>query len=137
VHLTEVELWSSSLYQSTFNLPPGTAIQDISISKIVEEFKAAVERFITSAGPIVKTLQNIGPKELQDQLEVAFNELQNEFAEPLPEDKSERYKWQETMITQALEKIEDAIVDVCRTWKIPEDSVRADFGKTKPHLKLQ
>ena len=97
--------------------------------------KADVNRIITSAGAIVKTLHTKG---FQDQFEVAlsraFKELQNEFSEPLPEDKTERYKWQETMITQALEKIEDAVVDVCRTLKIPEDTVRADFDKVKPHL---
>jgi len=38
------------------------------------------------------------------------------------------------MITQALEKIEDAVVDVCSNWKIPEDTVRADFDKVRPHL---
>ena len=57
---------------------------------------------------MVKTLQNIDPKVSQDQLEdallKAFEELQNEFIEPLPEDKTERYKRQETMITQAFEK---------------------------------
>ena len=30
-----------------------------------------------------------------------FQELQNEFSEPLPEDKIERYKWQETMIERS------------------------------------
>jgi hypothetical protein len=38
------------------------------------------------------------------------------------------------MITQAVKKIEDAVVDVCRTWKISEDTVRADFDTVKPHL---
>jgi len=38
------------------------------------------------------------------------------------------------MITQAFDKIEDAVVDVCSNWKIPEDTVRADYGKVKPHL---
>jgi len=38
------------------------------------------------------------------------------------------------VITRALEKIEDTVVNVCRTWQIPEDIVRADFDKTKPHL---
>jgi hypothetical protein len=42
--------------------------------------------------------------------------------------------WQETLITQAFEKIEDATVDVCRTWEIPEDTVRADFDQVKTHL---
>ena len=86
----------------------------------------------------MKTLQDIDRKEFQDRLEIAlsrvFEDLQNEFSEPLPEDKTERYKWQEIKISQAIEKIEGAIVDVCRTWKIPEDTVRADFGKIKPHL---
>jgi SOS response regulatory protein OraA/RecX len=97
--------------------------------------KADINRTITNAGAIVKTLKKI---DSQDQLEVAlsrvFKDLQNEFSEPLLEDKTERYKQQETLITRAFEKIEDAIVDVCRTWEIPEDTVRADFDKVKPHL---
>ena len=89
---------------------------------------------------MIKTLQNIDSKEFQDRLEVAlskaFKELQNEFSEPLPEDKTERYKQQGPgiMITQFIEKIGDVIVDVCRIWKIPEDTVRADFDTIKPHL---
>ena len=106
--------------------------------KIEEALKVDVNRIITSAGAIVKTLQNIDTKEFQDQLEFAFSrafkELQNEISEPLPEDKTERYKRQEAMITQALEKIENAVVDVCGTWRIPEDTVRADFDEVKPHL---
>ena len=116
----------------------GTAIQDIPKPKIEETLKAAVNHIIDSAGAIIKTLQNIDPKEFQDRLESELfrvkEELQNEFSEPLPEDKTERYKRQETIITQAIEKMEDAVVKVCRKWKIPEDTVRADFGKVKPHL---
>jgi hypothetical protein len=113
------------------NLP--SAVQEIK-----EALKTDINRTITNAGAIVKTLKNIDTKEFQDQLEVAlsrvFKELQNEFSEPLPEDKTERYKHQETLITQAFKKIEDATVDVCRTWEIPENTVRADFDKVKTHL---
>ena len=118
----------------------GAAVQEIQKAKIEneEKLKAAVNRIVDSAGAIIKTLQNIDPKEFQDRLESELSrvkqELQNEFSEPLPEDKTERYKRQETIITQAIEKIEDAIVNVCSNWKIPEDTVRADFGKVKPHL---
>ena len=118
---------------STFNLQ-----SNISIPKIEEGLKADIIRIITSAGGIVESLQDIDPKEFQDRLEVAlsgaFNELQNEFSEPLPGNKTERYKRQETMVTQAFEKVVDAVVDVCRSWEIPEDTVRADFDKIKPHL---
>lgn len=38
------------------------------------------------------------------------------------------------MITQAVEKIENAAVDVCSNWEISEDTVRADFDEVKPHL---
>jgi hypothetical protein len=129
-----------ALYQSTF-FPPlaGAAIQEIAIPKIQEKLKAAVNEIATSAGAIIKALQNIDLKEflkrLEDELPKFFEELQNEFSEPLPEDKTERYKRQETMITQAVEKIEDTLVDVCSNWKIPEDTVRADFDKVKLHLK--
>ena len=123
------------MYQnlSTFNLPG-----NISIPKIEDALRADIIRIITSAEQIVESLQNIDPKEFQDGLELAlsraFKELKNEFSEPLPEDKTERYKRQETIISRAFEKIEDAIVNVCRTWEIPEDTVRADFDKIKPHL---
>ena len=116
----------------------GAIIQDIPKLKIEEKLKAAVNQIIDSAGAIIKTLQNIDPKEFQDRLESELfrvkEELQKEFSEPLPEDKTERYKRQETIITQAIEKMEDAVVKVCSKWKIPEDTVRADFGKIKPHL---
>ena len=86
----------------------------------------------------VSLFPDVDPKEFQNRLESELSrvkqELQNEFSEPLPEDKTERYKRQETFITQAIEKMEDAIVNVCSNWKIPEDTVRADFGKVKPHL---
>jgi len=98
----------------------------------------AANKIVTSAGAIVKSLQNIDLEEFRDRLEVAlsrvFKDLQNEFSEPLPGDKTVRYKRQETMIIQAFEKIEDAVVDICRTWEIPEDTVRADFDEVKPHL---
>lgn len=128
-----------ALLQNAFVLPiADITIQEMSILKIQETLKKAVDRTITSAGAMVKTLQNIDPKEFQDQLEdklsSVFKVLQDEFSEPLPEDKTERYKRQETMITQAVEKIEDAVVDVCSNWKIPEDTARADFDKFKPHL---
>ena len=104
-----------------------------------EELKEAVNQFVTSAG-VIKILQDIDPKKFQDQLEGnlelsrVFEKLRNEISEPLPEDRTERYNRQETMITQAFEKIVDAVVHVCRTWEIPEDTVRADFDKIKPHL---
>ena len=121
--------WQST---STLFLPlAGAAIQDISIPKI-EELKEAVNQIVSSAGAI-KTLQNIDLKKFK-RLSRVFKTLQNEFSEPLPEDKTERYKRQETMMTQAFEKIVDTVVDVCRTWDIPEDTVRADFDKIKPHL---
>ena len=113
-------------------------LKEIPKAKIEEALKASVNQIVDSAGAIIKTLQNIDSKEFQDRLESELSrvkqELQNEFSEPLPEDKTERYKRQETIITQAIEKIEDAIVNVCSNWKIPEDTVRADFGKVKPHL---
>ena len=116
----------------------GAIIQDIPKLKIEEKLKAAVNQIIDSAGAIIKTLQNIDPKEFQDRLESELfrvkEELQKEISEPLPKDKTERYKRQETIITQAIEKMEDAVVKVCSKWKIPEDTVRADFGKIKPHL---
>jgi hypothetical protein len=97
-----------------------------------------VNLIINNAGAIVKTLKNIDNKQFQDQLDVAlsrvFEQLQTEFSEPLPEDRTERYKWQETVIIQAFEWIEDAFVNVSRTWEIPEETVRADFDKVKPHL---
>jgi hypothetical protein len=84
---------------------------------------------------MVEMLRDI---DFQDKLEVAlsraFEELQNEISEPLPEDRTERCKHQETLISQAFQKIEDVVVNVCRTWKIPEDNVRAAFDKVKPHL---
>ena len=46
----------------------GTAIQDIPKPKIEETLKAAVNHIIDSAGAIIKTLQNIDPKEFQDRL---------------------------------------------------------------------
>jgi len=139
LHLEKIGRWSSSLYQSTFLSPlAGAEIQEFSIPKIVETLKVAVNEIITSAGTIIKTLQDIDRKEFQDRLEAAlskgFEELQNEFSEPLPKDKTERYKRQETIITQAVEKSEDILVDICSNWKIPEDTVRADFDKVKPHL---
>jgi len=136
----EVGRWSMQGLLAPF-LPSlaGTAIQEISISKLEETLKPVVNQIIVSAGAIKKTLQNIDLEEFQDRLESklirVFEQLQNEFSEPLPEDKTERYKRQEIMITQAFEKIEDAVVDVCSShWKIPEDTVRADFDKIKPHL---
>ena len=41
---------------------------------------------------------------------------------------------EKVLLTWAFEKIEDAIVNVYRTWEIPEDTVRTDFDKIKPHL---
>ena len=128
-----------ALHQSAFLPGPPLAGAEISRPQIDETLKAAVNRIITSAKAIIQTLQNIDLKEFQDRLEFElskiFDELQNLFSEPLPVDKSERYKRQETIITQAVEKIEDAVVDVCINLKIPEDTtVRADFDKVKPHL---
>jgi hypothetical protein len=129
----EVELRSSSLYsdQSILLSPPpvaDAAIRDFSIPTI-----------ITGPGSIVKTLQSTDLKEFQDQLELAlsrfFKELKKEFSEPLPEDKTEQYKQQETKIIQTLETIEDSLVYVCKTWNIPEDTVRANLDKVKPHLR--
>lgn len=115
-----------ALHQSAFLLGPPLAGAEISRPQIEETLKAAVNRIITSAKAIIQTLQNIDLKEFQDRLEFElskiFDELQNLFSEPLPVDKSERYKRQETIITQAVEKIEDAVVDVCINLKIPEDT---------------
>ena len=82
-----------ALLQNTF-LPPiaDITIQEMSKLKIQETLIKAVDRTITSAGAIVKTLQKIDPKEFQDRLEdklsSVFKVLQDEFSEPLPEDKT-------------------------------------------------
>ena len=38
------------------------------------------------------------------------------------------------MISRALNKTEDALVNVCKYWEIPEASVRTKFDDIKPHM---
>ncbi|KAF8813510.1 hypothetical protein BYT27DRAFT_7206858 [Phlegmacium glaucopus] len=83
---------------------------------------------------MLKTPHGIDLKEHQDQLAAEPQELEKEYPKPLPENQTERYKQQKTMITHALDKCEDALVDVCGHWKIPGDTVRTNFGKIKPYI---
>ena len=77
-------------------------------------------------------------EEFQNQFAVALSfvleELKEEFSEPLPEDRTERYYQQAIMISQALSKTEDALVNVCKYWEIPETPIRTKSDDIKPHM---
>jgi hypothetical protein len=79
------------------------------------------------------TLEDISGR-LSDELTLVFKELETEFSEPLPENKTERYKWRETIVSSAMSKIEDAFVKVAATWEMSEDKARTSFRTISPHV---
>ena len=83
-------------------------------------------------------LQHVDLQEFQKQLQVklapAFEQLKQEFSEPLSEDQTERYQQQKIRIARALDMIEDAFVSACGILEIPEVDVRTKFDDIKPHV---
>lgn len=112
--------------------------QYASASDKIEEFKESMSRLVTSAEGMGKVLMDVDVEEFQsrfaDELSRTFEELKEEFSEPLPEDQSERYRQQAAMVSQALNKTEDALVTVCGFLNIPEAAVRMTFDDVKPHM---
>jgi hypothetical protein len=111
---------------------------DTSISDTIVKFNGIMKGVMTDAEAMLKVLHGLDLKDFEDRLRVelfqAFEELKEDFSEPLPENQTERYKQQKIMITHALEKAEDALVNVCGHWEIPENTVRTNFDRIKPHI---
>ncbi|KAF8507295.1 hypothetical protein BU17DRAFT_16275, partial [Hysterangium stoloniferum] len=72
------------------------------------------------------TIENISDM-LSAELAVVFEQLQTEFTEPLPENKTERYKQRERMVSITMIKVEDAFVICATTWDVSENDARAQF----------
>jgi vacuolar-type H+-ATPase subunit H len=124
--------------EKLFNDAVGTA------SEKIQEFKHTLTEIVSKTealrhevqDEITKhnlTLEDISDR-LSDELAIVFKELQTEFSEPLPENKTERYKCRETIVSSAMSKIEDAFVKVAAIWQMSEDKARTSFQTISPHI---
>jgi len=97
-----------------------------------------MSRVVNSAEAMGTILQDVDLEEFQNIFEIElsriFEELKKEFSEPLPEEQTERYRQLATTISQAVNGTEDALVNVCGFFNIPEADVRAHYGDIKPHI---
>lgn len=124
-----------------------TVLQFPSVADRIAEFKASVQDLVRNAealGPahgslVARTNININLEEfsqrLSDQIDIILEELKAEFAEPLPEDRSEGYKKREEAVDRALDKLEGAFVEVYGHWQVPEAEARERFSHVKPQIR--
>ncbi|KJA29012.1 hypothetical protein HYPSUDRAFT_33514 [Hypholoma sublateritium FD-334 SS-4] len=65
----------------------------------------------------------------------AIKRIQVEFSEPLPENRTERYKSREVAVDYALHLIEDVYVKACKLDNISEEQARVKFGGVRHHIR--
>ena len=108
------------------------------IAEKIKELKEAMDHIVTNTEALATVLQHVDLQEFQNQFEVervrVFEQLKEEFSEPLPEDQTERYQQQKIRIARALDMIEDGLVVACHVFEIPEVDVRTKFNEIKPHI---
>ncbi|KAF8517715.1 hypothetical protein BU17DRAFT_91581 [Hysterangium stoloniferum] len=113
-------------------------------SEKIHEFKSTIADIVSKTETLRNEVQNEIAKhnltiedishKLSAELATVFEELKTEFSEPLPENKTERYKQRETMISSAMSKIENAFVNCAATWDMSEDNARVRFQTISPQV---
>ncbi|CAA7259093.1 unnamed protein product [Cyclocybe aegerita] len=111
----------------------------------LEEFKVVIDDLVNSAqsfheivqkhcdekGFSIEEIAGLVAKEVEKILE----DLKAEFNEPLPEDQDEWYRELDIKVSNVLDWIEDAVVEVAKTLDISESESREAFRVIKPHIK--
>jgi len=106
--------------------------------ELAQQFQETMNQVVTGAEAMGAMLQHVDFEDFQKQFLVELSRdleaLKEEFSEPLPEDQTERYQQQALRFSRALDLSEEALVNVCGFWKVPEADVRKSFGDIKPHI---
>ncbi|KAJ3504620.1 hypothetical protein NLJ89_g7843 [Agrocybe chaxingu] len=111
----------------------------------LEEFKVAIDDLVNSA----QSFQGIVQKHCDEkgfrleeiaalvatEVEKILEDLKAEFNEPLPEDQDEWYRELDIKVSNVLDWIEHAVVEVAKTLDISESESREAFRVIKPHIK--
>lgn len=124
-----------------------SALQFPSVADRIAEFKVSVQDLVknaealrpTQGALVARTNTNINYDEFfqrfSGKIDTILEDLKAEFSERLPEDRSERYKAREVAVDRALEKLENAFVEVYGHWHVPEAEAREKFSHVKPQIR--
>lgn len=124
----------------------GALLQDTTtyatVSKEISHFKELMTNVIISAGELRREIESkvsshgitlqVFSEMLAHQLEIVAEELKAEFPPP---DHAEHHEDRVKIISRALIKVEDVVVQVCATISVSEVDVRAHFRNITPHLR--
>lgn len=136
-------------------------LKEVSLATQIDDFKTAIQHVLNAAQELRPTgphsflekrdgdLQHTFDSEdleinqtldefirsLNVGIDKAIKHIQVEFSEPLPENRTERYKSREVAVDYALQLIEDVYVKACKLDGISEDQAREKFGGVRPHIR--
>ncbi|TFK20787.1 hypothetical protein FA15DRAFT_673189 [Coprinopsis marcescibilis] len=110
----------------------------------IDDFKDTMNRLVSLANEIgtefhdslethhltKEDLHNI----LSAELGKVVQTLNEEFQEPLPENRDERYQERERRLNRGIDAVEIAFVKMCAAFKMPEAEARAKFSEFQPEL---
>ncbi|KAF8519084.1 hypothetical protein JB92DRAFT_2900827 [Gautieria morchelliformis] len=104
----------------------------------IEEFKVAMAKVVSSTREFGDRLGRDGldfEELFATELNAILDELKTEFSHPLPGDETPRQAQRDKVISSALSKVENVIVNTTGLWGVPEETSRLHFQEFEPHVK--
>ena len=126
-------------------------LKNASIATQIVDFKTAAQCVVDAAHELrptmdtdyLKRIEILETRQTLDEfirilstgIDTVIKHMQVEFSEPLPENRTERYKSREVAVDYALNLIEDEYVNAYELYDKSEDKAREKFGRVRPHIR--